>query len=649
MFTDLAGFTAATQTDEARALRILEEQERLLRPILELHRGRWVKSMGDGQLIEFGNALDAVECAVDLQQHIRGRNARARTELLHLRVGIHLGDVEEHGDDILGDAVNIASRIEPQADPGGVCISEPVFVQIHNKVSYRLEPLGRTSLKGVRDPMNLYRVVIPWVPALAPATTQGGPRLAILPLTNISPDPRDEYLADGLTEELITVLSQLKGLRVISRTSVGQYKGTTKSIAQIGTELGADSVLEGSVRKVGDQLRIAVQLIDSRTDEHRWAQTYDRKLENVFAIQADVAERTAGALKVELLGAERKAIREAPTRNLEAYEVYLRGIEANLRFGVRAEPSVDAEAASYFEEAIRKDPQFSAAMARYASHLIDVMSETRSKAEVVPKIRALVTQALDQSPESSEGHTALGSLVMQIDHDWGRAEGEFQKAIELNPSNSTARHQYGWLLRVLQRFNEARRELTSALDQDPLNYLNRWAWAELPFDEGDLPEALSAADALVESYPDRPAPRVHLAIVHVYAGRFEEAVRGVEPLAGGTDLVSRFGRGYVLAMTGDPDEARRLLVDRGAGALRQHFSLDLAAILCAAMGERDRALAFLEQDESVGDGVLWTSYQNLAFDAFRSDPRFIALLRAENLPSGALARRLFAPRSTFPS
>ncbi|HYB77722.1 MAG TPA: adenylate/guanylate cyclase domain-containing protein, partial [Thermoplasmata archaeon] len=296
MYTDVVGFTASAQANEADALARLREQEGIVRPLFKPYKGREIKSTGDGFLIEFESALGALECAVEIQRRMRERNSRKPGLPLELRIGIHVGDVEESGGDIFGDAVNVASRIVPLADPGGICLSGQVFDHVQNKVALQLDKLSAPALKGVRGRMDVYRVVLP---GAFEERSEGGsalPRIAVLPLANISPDPKDEYFAEGLTEELITVLSQLKGLRVISRTSVNQYRGTSKTVAQIGTELGADSVLEGSVRKAGDQLRIAVQLIDPRTDEHRWTQTYDRKLENVFAIQAGVAERTATAL-----------------------------------------------------------------------------------------------------------------------------------------------------------------------------------------------------------------------------------------------------------------------------------------------------------------------------------------------------------------
>lgn len=635
MFTDIAGYTTLTQTDESAALRLLQEQDRLVRPLLEIHRGRLVKSMGDGLLIEFANALDAVECAEDLQRHIRGRNAREGAPELRVRIGIHLGDVQGAGKDILGDAVNIASRLEPIAEPGGICLSEAVYGQVRNKVRFQLEKLGQKTLKGVREPMDVYRVVLPEEAPEATRREPSIPRIAILPLTNISPDPQDEYFADGLTEELISVLSQIHGLRVIARTSVTQYKGTSKPVGQIGVELDVTTVLEGSVRKAGNRLRITLQLIDVGSQEHIWAETYNRELNDVFAIQAEVAEQTAGALKLKLLQSERDAIREKPTSSLEAYELYLRGVQASRRFDEAMEINIgpsDLEAERYLEAAIREDPGFSAAYAALATHLISAMGSTRLQKEVLPKARALVDRALELNPASSDAHLARANLNWQGGLDWPRAEAEFQQAISLNQSSSSARRWYGYFLESMQRLNEARKQLLAAIELDPLWVAPREGYHMTFLMRGEFAQAISLAEDLVKRFNGAPWTRRILARDLAIAGRFDEVRQFLDPKTEGQDLSERTFRASVLAYGGNLTELRALMDDVEAGRVAGIRPPGWAAANYARLGDKEKTLTLLEQEYQAGESILWNDYQVFAFDVVRDDPRFVALLKALHLP-----------------
>jgi len=641
VFTDIVGYTSLTQTDEAAALRLLEVQGQLVRPLLDHHRGRKVKSIGDGLLLEFPNALDAVEFAVELQRLVAGLDRTDGTPALRLRIGIHLGDVERRGSDILGDAVNIASRIEPLAEPGGICLSAQVYDQIRRKVPYRIDPLGPRTLKGVSEPVEIYRISVGEnVAAPSPAAGNAPPRLAVLPLANISPDPKDEYFADGLTEELISVLSQIRGLRVIARTSVSQYRGTSKPIGQIGSELGVSSVLEGSVRKAGDQLRITVQLIDVGTQEHRWAQTYDRKLDNVFAIQAEVAAQTASALKVELLRREREAIRERPTASLAAYEAYLRGIQA---YHQRGNDVQLAEARRYFELAIREDPEFVAAHAYLANQLIGELGMARPGQEVAPRARELVARALELDPESSEAHTAAGNLALQVDQDWPRAEAEFQRAISLNPSSSTARFWYGFLLMALQRFDEAMAQLEAGIELDPLWVNARLNLAGLFTIRGEYDRAIALSRKVLEDFGPTPFAQTQIAFTYALAGRDAEAIREVEGFEASPLFYLRAIRAGLLAWLGKPKEARALIAAWEKHSERGYLSLNMIAELYGYLGENDRALALLEKDAAEGDRTFWNHYQSPGFDGVRDDPRFQALLREMHLPTTVPARRRILP------
>ena len=634
VFTDIAGYTSLAQSDEAGALRLLEVQERLIRPLLETHRGRKVKSMGDGLLIEFHNALDAVECAVDLQRQVHERNTRDGERALRLRVGIHLGDVQRKGSDILGDAVNIASRVEPLADPGGVCLSEPVYVQVHNKVPYRLENLGSKNLKGVQEPMDVYRVVLPWAdgePAVKPPQV---PRLAVLPLANISPDPKDEYFADGLTEELITVLSQIKGLRVISRTSVNQYKGTTKPVAQIGSELGANSVLEGSVRKAGDQLRIAVQLIDTATDEHRWAQTYDRRLEDVFAVQAEVAKKVAGALKVRTKGEEGARPDRTRTVDPESYLAYLKGLNALL--SSQSEKSLD-EAKREFERAVSLDPGNARAFAGLAdvSHLLGIFYRSASREEMDRTSEKYASRAIELDPNLSEAHSSLG-LYLYDNLEWTKAEKEAKIAISLNPSYSRARLWYSNLLMEEARAEEALRELELAEEADPRSGLIVAFHAQLLIFLRKLDEAKREIDRFKELDSSSHTYHELLAYYHIARSDFANALREALvaealPAADGYRGPS-YTRAQVYALSGKKEKARKLLAEIEKGCQPENQATLLGrAYTFAFLGDLDECFRLHERlFERREEGVQFLRLDPLA-EPIRKDPRFAQLLKKVKL------------------
>lgn len=317
--------------------------------------------MGDAFLVEFASALEAVRCACAVQHSLHELNSTLPPEKrITLRIGIHVGDVLHTRGDVYGDAVNVASRIESLADPGCICITQQVYDHVRNKSEVVAIYLGKHELKNVELPVEVYRVVSPWEKAPAPVPPAvSSHRIAVLPLANISPDPNDEYFADGLTEELITTVSKLSGLGVISRTSVMKYKGATKTVGEIARELGVGAVLEGSVRKAGKRVRINVELVDVHKDEHLWSQTYDRDFEDVFSIQSDIAQRVCGALEVQLLAKERQRIEKKPTENIEAYNLYLKGLHYR---GEKTEEGF-TKAVKYFKEALRRDPKFALAYA----------------------------------------------------------------------------------------------------------------------------------------------------------------------------------------------------------------------------------------------------------------------------------------------
>jgi adenylate cyclase len=626
MFTDMVGFTASTQTDEAGALKLLREQERLVRPLLKTHKGREIKSTGDGFLVEFDSALRAVQCAVDIQQHLQERNSQPGCTPIRLRIGVHLGDVEERGSDIFGDSVNVAARIEPEADPGGICVSEPVFGQVRNKIPNRLERLEPKALKNVRFPLDIYRVVLPWTVGEPPATSSA-PGLAVLPFSNISPDPKDEYFADGLTEELITVLSQLKGLRVIARTSVMQYKSTAKAIPQIGGELRVSSILEGSVRKAGNRLRVTAQLIDVGSEGHVWAHTYDRDLDDIFAVQSEIAEKVASSLKVQLLEEDRNRLEKGSGRSVEAYTLLLKG-----RFHLQRWDAESLRAAiEYFEEAIAQDPNYAAAFAGLAeAHATLGFLEIVDPNEAFPKAEEYARKALKLDESLAEAHLSLAEALLNK-YDFAGRNKELTRALELNPNLAHAHLLRSEDFAFRREWDDALREIEKALELDPLSARTEgWAGTRYLY-AGQYDKAIQHLKNAIELDPKVFASLTNLGLAHIQSGMIQEGLEEVKRAAAGSSSPSYPDLAYAYVKAGRPEEARKLLASlfqsREAG--RAH-AVAIGGVY-AVLGEREKAFEWLERAFEEHSAYLVAINSDFVFESLQDDPRLRSLLKKMNL------------------
>lgn len=327
MFTDMIGYTSLGQRNESLSLALVEEQRKLIRSIFPRHHGREVKTIGDAFLIEFPSALDAVRCAFDIQRAMREFNITlAEDKRIHLRIGLHLGDVVDSEGDISGDAVNVASRIEALAEDAGVCLTRQIYDHVNGKFELPLLSLGSRQLKNVNAPIEVFKIKMPWDFGTNDATSYDRKRIAILPLANISADANDEYFANGLTEELIDALSQIKGLEVIARTSVMSYKNKEKRISEIGKDLSVGSIVEGSVRKAGNKIRVSVDLIDANSESRLWSSRYDKDLDDIFAIQSDIASKVGGSVLATLQLASPNVVKK-DTEDMVAYTSFLKGRE----------------------------------------------------------------------------------------------------------------------------------------------------------------------------------------------------------------------------------------------------------------------------------------------------------------------------------
>jgi adenylate cyclase len=630
MFTDMVGFTASAQSNESGALALLREQEEIVRPVMALHHGREIKSTGDGFLVEFESALHAVQCAIAIQEQLRLRNSRTGVPPIRLRIGVHLGDVEVRGTDIFGDAVNIASRIETFAGSDGICISGQVFDQVRNKIPNELEHLGPQALKNVRHPVDIYRVVIsPSAPA-ALVPKQGPIRLAVLPFASISPNPKDEYLADGLTEELITRLSQLRELRVIARTSVSQYKSTSKSVSRIGAELNVSSVLEGSVRKERDQLRVTVQLIDVASQEHSWAKTYDRKLESVLAVQVDIAKRVAKRLRVKMRGAEQARLEAKPPVGSDSYLAYLKG--RSLMQQVISRDSLE-EAKRQFEIAISLDSQNAPAHSGWAdaTRQLGWYYEEGPRAVWEESAKRYTTRAIQLDPNLAEAHASLGSLLWD-DLDYVGAEREFKAALSLNPSYSLGHFWYAVLLEDLNRPEEALRELTLAEGSDPLSSRNLFQLSVLLVWLGRLDEALPKIQKLGQLEPSGRGYHNVLARFYLAQSDLAQSLREMQRVeeATGEPRLKSVMRALYYALAGEAERSRSLL--RLEDTLPEFAPTAwIIGWTYAELGDLDECFRWLTKALQNRNLPIQQFRLDPRLGKVRNDPRFTELLEKMNL------------------
>lgn len=626
MFTDLVGYTALGQKNEPLSLALVDEQRRLIRPILRRHHGREVKTMGDAFLVDFSSALEAIRCAYDIQKAARESNLSQPLERrLRLRIGVHLGDVVESEGDISGDAVNVASRIQPLADDGGVCLTRQVYDQVQNKFEPSMVSLGTKPLKNVSVPVEVYKIVMPWTLEKKGASRDlDKRRVAVLPFNNISPDPGDEFFADGLTEETITTLSQLPELQVIARTSVMSYKGGSKHVSMIGEELKVGSVLEGSVRKAGRRLRITVQLIDVSTEAHVWSKNYDRELDDIFAIQSDVAKQVAEALQVRLLSGNEKRLEKPPTSSVDAYALYLKARS----YSTRGTEEGFRKSIGYCDAAVADDPDFALAFAELALSYANLgfFGMLPSK-EAEQKARMHVEKALQLDDSLAEAHHVKGRILRNWDWDFVGAEEEVSKALELNPSFAEA---YGFsaLLKLFNRhFDEAIIEVARALDLDPISKITAQYSGVIFLYAGRHDSAIEQFTRALRIDPDSGFARGNLGLAQIQKGMFDIGLKEMRSVSTIKNPSSQSDLAYTLAKAGRLDELKNLLTEL-LNEVGKNPELAVAvASAYANLGDKDHALEWLEKAYEGRMAYLTSANSDFVFDSIRSDPRFQSLMK----------------------
>ncbi len=471
LVADVVGYSRLMEADEAGTLTALKSRRKdILQPLLTKHHGRIVKLMGDGVLVEFASAVNAVRCAVDLQEAMTAANeAVPEDRRIALRVGVNLGDIIVEGTDLYGDGVNVAARLQAIAEPGSVYLSQTVFSHVQSKVKLGFDDLGEQSLKNIAVPIRVYRISSRTADVATATRSQdlpSKPSLAVLPFTNMSGDPEQEYFSDGITEDIITDLSQVSALFVVARNTSFTFKGKAVEIVQAARKLNVRYVLEGSVRKAGNRVRITVQLIDGTTGGHVWAERYDREFGDIFALQDDISKKIVAALKVRLLPEEIKAITNRSTMNAEAYQYYLLG--RSTLPGAWGDKHLLRSAREMFAKAAEIDPGYARAYAGIADCNaslwligdLDVSYED---------ILANSTTALALAPNLAEAHASKGIALHLTGHS-DQATSALERAIELDPELFEAHWYYAEACRNAGRYDKAAVPFERAAELRPTDY-----------------------------------------------------------------------------------------------------------------------------------------------------------------------------------
>jgi adenylate cyclase len=509
---DVAGYSRLMGVDEEGTLSALKELRRdLADPKIKEHRGRIVKTTGDGLLVEFASVVDAVRCAVEVQYEMTERNAEMPEERrIQFRIGINLGDIIKDGRDIHGDGVNIAARLEALAEPGGICVNRVVRDQVRDKLDFTFEDAGEQRVKNIARPLRVYRIR----PGRSAGETIGAaqpplalpdkPSVAVLPFTNMSGDPEQEFVSDGIAEDVITALSRYPSLFVIARNSSFTYRGRAVDVKQVGRELGVRYVLEGSVRKAGNRIRVTAQLVEAGTGNHVWANRYDRDLADIFAVQDEITEAVTIAIAPAIADAElQRAVRKPPD-SLDAWAAYQRGLwhlsEAN--------PDDNTIAQRFFQQAIDLDPTFAGGYSGLALAQLQAAAvyqklgllEAQSSAEALSR-RAVALDGAD-----AEARSCLG-WALQARGELQGALAEIERALGMSPNLAVAHGQRGATLIFAGRPKEGLAAVQTSIRLDPRDPFSAIRLLHIAcglYFSREYDETIEAAKQLIRSYPDFP-------------------------------------------------------------------------------------------------------------------------------------------------
>ncbi len=625
MFTDMVGYTRLMQKDEGLAKSLRDRHRTVLKKEINEHEGEILQYYGDGTLCIFPSSISAVRCAQKIQTQL------LQEPKVPLRIGLHSGDIVHDDEGIYGDGVNIASRIESLSTAGSVLFSGKIMDDIKNQQDLEVTSLGAFSLKNVDDPVELFALSnsplqIPEAENMIGKGKKLTKSLAVLPFVNMSNDPENEYFSDGITEEILNAVARVKEIRVTARTSSFAFKGKNVDIREIANQLNVDHILEGSVRRSGNQVRITTQLISAKDGFHLWSENFDRKLEDIFAIQDEIAYKITKMLSERLVEKSKKAVLPKSTaQNLEAYNLYLQG---NF-FWKKWSPEGVKKSISFFEQAISLEPDFSLPYTGLASAYIFLGITGNMKGTAFNKAKEAAHKAIALDDQHDGANLAMGMIKFMFEKNNDEAKEYFLKALKINPGNSAGHHYYAMYLSNTGNFEEALKEIEKAHQLDPLSLIILGSLAEISFFSGYNKKAIERYHQALELDPNFRAAWEGIGWVYAKEKKYDEALKAFRKFQKmtGSKLKGLNGLGFTLGKMGKTDEAQeclRLLEQRKQKDENIILDMDFAMVY-AGLEDWDKVYDHMEAAINAKMGSLFLNVHPM-WEEIRQIPRFKELL-----------------------
>ena len=630
MFTDMVGYTALMQEDERQAMAHRTRQRQVLEDSISRHGGKILQLYGDGTLSVFDSAIASVHCAVEVQATLRADPP------VPLRIGVHTGDVVHDDEGVFGDGVNVAARVQGLSVPGGILISGKVFDEVKNQPDILTRGLGEFSLKHVKQSMRVFAVAneglsVPAEDELSEHRPGRGKSIAVLPFVNMSTNPENEFFSDGITEEIINALTRINGLQVTARTSSFAFKNRSEDIRTIAEQLDVTHVLEGSVRRAGDLVRVTAQLICAKDGYHLFSRNYDSTMEDIFAVQDEISTAIVGALADHLgqvpTSEEERPMVTAHVHDTEAYTEYLRGRFEWARFT----PDGSRRAIAHYDRSAEMDPDCALPYTGLATAYVFLGAVGHMPStEAFTRAEAAALRAVALEPDTGESHVALAAVKLFYHWDFSGAYDSFQRALSLAPSSAEAHHLYGIYQETMGEYDESVEHMRTAVSLDPLSVPYHHGLAQALLSGGSLHEAEKEARFCLQMDPSFRAALETLGWIHAATGDYELALAEFRriPDQAGHKFAAAALRGYAYAKMGRLEDWRamlELLEEREVEHPDISLEIDFA-LMYLALGDNDRVFDYLDQAYEARLGSMVFIRSNFRWSELRVDPRFDDLI-----------------------